>query len=465
MTQLLTPDIRQLRARFTGRLITPADGAYDEARRLWNAALDRKPALIAQCANAEDVSAAIEFARAHGLEVSVRGGAHNAAGVAAADGAVMIDLSRMRHVAVDPVARRACAGGGALNGDLDAAAQEHGLATPLGMVSHTGIGGLSLGGGMGHLTRRHGLAIDNLVGAQVVLADGRIVRATMNEHPDLFWAIRGGGGNFGVVTAFEFELHPVGPTVQFGLLFWGLDQGPALLRLAQKVLSDLPRDVTVVIVGLNAPPAPFVPPQYQFQPGYALMITGFGSADQHARVIKRIRADLPPLFDLVMPMPYVEVQKFTDEAAAWGSLVYDKGTQVAELTDDVIAVISEYWPGKASPLSVMFLYRLDAAYSEVGEDETAFGSTRTPRFQVFILAFAPNAELLTADRAWVRAFWAALQPHAVSQGSYVNDSSEFPDQWVRASYGAKYERLSQIKAAYDPDNVFRHNANILPATP
>jgi hypothetical protein len=236
-----------------------------------------------------------------------------------------------------------------------------------------------------------------------------------------------------------------------------------VLRVARDVIDDLPRDVNIMIVGLNAPPAPFVPARHHFQPGYALIVTGFGSAAEHAAVIDRIRERVPPLFDVVTPMPYVQVQQFTDEAAAWGSLIYDKGTQVAQLSDDVIDVITEHWPGKTSPSSVMFLYRLDAAYSEVGEDETAFGGGRSPRFSVFILAFAETPEVLAADRAWVRSFWSALQEHAVSSGSYVNDSSEFPDRWVRASYGSKYARLARIKAVYDPDNVFRHNANIRPS--
>ncbi len=267
MAQMLAGEVQELRRVFAGRLITPADPDYDDARRVWNADIDRRPALVARCVDAADVSAAIGFARRQGLEVSVRGGAHSAAGVAVADGAVMVDLSLLRQVDVDPLRRRARVGGGAVIADLDAAAQAHGLATPAGMVSHTGLGGLTLGGGMGHLTRRHGLAIDNLVGAEVVLADGRVVHASAEEHPDLFWAIRGGGRNFGVVTAFEFRLHPVGPIVQFGFLFWGLDQGTTVLRVARDVIDDLPRDVNIMIVGLNAPPAPFVPARHHFQPG------------------------------------------------------------------------------------------------------------------------------------------------------------------------------------------------------
>ena len=289
------------------------------------------------------------------------------------------------------------------------------------------------------------------------------MQASADEHPDLFWAIRGGGGNFGIVTRFDYRLHPVGPMVQFGLLFWGLEQGREMFHRARDVIADLPRDVNVVLVGLNAPPAPFVPAEHHFRPGYAVMVTGFGDPAEHERVLERLRDGAMPLFEMVSPMPYTEVQKLTDEAAAWGSLVYDKGTQVAELTDDVVDVLTEYWPRKSSPLSVMFLYRLDAAYCEAGDDDTAFGSGRTPRYQLFLLAFAPDTELLAADRTWVRSCWTALQPYAVGPGSYVNDSSEFPEDWVRASYGGKYDRLTRIKAAYDPDNIFRHNANIAPA--
>jgi hypothetical protein len=252
--------------------------------------------------------------------------------------------------------------------------------------------------------------------------------------------------------------------VQFGLLFWGLHQGRETFHRARDVIADLPRDVNVVLVGLNAPPAPFVPAEHHFQPGYAAMVTGFGDPAEHTRVLEQLRGGPAPLFEMVSPMPYTEVQKLTDEAAAWGSRVYDKGAQFAELTDDVVDVLTEYWPRKSSPLSVMFLYRLDAAYCETGEDATAFGGGRSSRYQLFLLAFAPDDELLTADRTWVRSCWTALQPYAVGLGSYVNDSSELAHDWVRASYGWKYARLAQIKAVYDHDNLFRHNANIVPAT-
>ena len=360
--------------------------------------------------------------------------------------------------------RRARVGGGALLCDMDAATQAHGLATPGGLVSHTGVGGLTLGGGMGWLTRQFGMAIDNLVSAEMVVADGRIVRAAADENPDLFWAIRGGGGNFGVVTSFEFRLHKVGPLIQFGLFFWGLDQGTEVLRMARDVIGTLPHDVNAVIAGLNAPPAPFVPEQHHFRPGYALLVTGFGSAEGHAGIAARIREAVPPLFELVTPMPYVELQQLLDEASAWGHFGYEKSCYVDGLPDDAIAVITDQLPRKSSPPSVLLVYRLDGAYSQVGDDDTAFSGGRSPRYAIFMSGLAATPELLVAERAWVRSFWDALHPYAIGIGSYVNGMAEFEEDRVRASYGgAKYQRLAMIKAEYDADNVFHCNANIKPA--
>jgi len=289
MTDTMRGSIGTLRGALSGPVIGPADPDYDQARRVWNAGIDRRPAMIARCASPADVAAAVTFAAEHGLEITVRGGAHSMSGAAVVNDGLMIDLSQLNQVRVDPRAKRARAGGGALMADLDAATQAHGLAVPAGVVSHTGVGGLTLGGGMGWLTRQAGLSIDNLASAQVVTADGQIVRAAADENPDLFWAIRGGGGNFGVVTEFEFRLHEVGPVVQVGLLFWGLEQGPDVLGLAREVIAALPRELNIIIAGLNAPPAPFVPEQHHHRPGYALTIAGFGSAGQHQQVMTRIR--------------------------------------------------------------------------------------------------------------------------------------------------------------------------------
>ncbi len=276
MTDTAMGGIGELRAAMDGPVIAPDDAGFDDARRVFNAEIDRRPSVIARCTSTADVVAAIGFAREHRLEISVRGGAHNPAGTAVCDDGLMVDLSLLNAVTVDPAARRARVGGGALLADMDAAAQAHGLAVPAGIVSHTGVGGLTLGGGMGWLTRKFGLSIDSLVSAEVVTADGRVLRAAEDEHSDLFWAIRGGGGNFGVVTSFEFRLHEAGPMVQFGLFFWSLDQGPQALRLAREITAAMPPDINAVIAALNAPPAPFVPQQHHLAPGYALLLTGFG---------------------------------------------------------------------------------------------------------------------------------------------------------------------------------------------
>ena len=464
MTQVLESALDDFRETFTGQVIVPADSAYGAARVVWNADINRHPAMIARCLNTADVSAAVSFARQQGLEISVRGGAHNMSGSAVEDAGLMIDLSQLCEVTVNPAGRRARVGGGALLADMDAATQAHGLATPAGLVSHTGVGGLTLGGGMGWLTRKFGLAIDNLIAAEIVVADSRILRAAADENPELFWAIRGGGGNFGVVTSFEFQLHKVGPLIEFGLFFWGIDQGAEVLRIAREVIATLPRDLNAVIAGLNAPPAPFVPEQHQFRPGYALLITGFGSPEEHAATTARIREALPPLFEFVTPMPYVELQQLLDEANAWGLFGYEKGCYLAGLSDNAIAVISDQLPRKRSPLSNLLFYRLDGAYSEVADDETSFSGGRSPRYAIFIVALAATRELLAADLRWVRSFWEALRPYALGIGSYVNGMAEFEEDRVRAAYGAaKYQRLAKIKADYDPENVFHHNANIKPA--
>ncbi|HEY0620180.1 MAG TPA: FAD-binding oxidoreductase [Kribbella sp.] len=463
MTQLADSILGDLRTTIGGPVLGPLDPGYDDARRLWNAAIDRRPAVIARCQSAEDVSRAVEFAVANGLEIAVRGGAHSLSGASTVDDGLMIDLSLLNQVRVDPEAKRAQVGGGALLGDLDAATQEHGLATPAGLVSHTGVAGLTLGGGMGWLSRKHGLSIDNLVSAQVVTADGQIRRAAEDENPELFWALRGGGGNFGVVTEFEFRLHEVGPIVHYGLLFWDLAQGAEVLRLARDVIAKLPRELNILIAALNAPPAPFVPEQHHFQPGYALTVTGFSSAEEHARVMADIRDALPPLFEFATPMPYAALQQLIDEANAWGFHCYDKGSYLEDLSDEAIQVITDQVPLKQSPLSVLLFFRLDEAYSEVGEDATAFSGGRSPRFAVFMIAVCPTPELLTAERVWIRTFWDALTPHTCGIGSYINVLSDADEDRVRASYGAKYDRLAAIKAQYDPGNVFHRNANIKPA--
>jgi FAD/FMN-containing dehydrogenase len=465
MTQMVSGGIAELRTTMSGPVIAPGDPEFDDRRRVWNADIDRQPAVIARCASAADVAAAIGFAREHQLEIAVRGGAHDTAGAGVCEGGMVVDLSLLKDVRVDPRSRRAQVGGGALLSDLDAATQAHGLAVPAGLISHTGVGGLTLGGGMGWLTRKFGLSIDNLVSAEVVTADGQVLRASTAENPELFWAIRGGGGNFGVITSFEFQLHEVDPTVQFGLFFWSLDQGTEALRLAREIVAALPPEVNAVVGAINAPPAPFVPEQHHFQPGYVLLLTGFGATQEHAELVDRVRQSLPPLFDVVTPMPYVALQQMLDEAMAWGAHSYDKGAYVEDLSDDVIKLVTEIVPAKSSPMSALLFYRLDGAYSTVGDADTAFGGGRSPRYAAFIIGSAPDAEGLAGERRWVRGSWDALRPYAIGAGDgYINSTADHAHDRVRASYGpAKYERLARIKAEFDPDNVFHLNANIQPA--
>jgi FAD/FMN-containing dehydrogenase len=465
MMQVSSHHLEALRTVLAGKVITPEDADYDTARIQWNNDIDRRPVAIARCLSPTDVSAALHFARQQELEISVRGGSHGFAGSGVCDGGLMIDLSAMRRVSINADTRLAQVDGGATVAELDAATQVHGLAVPAGVISHTGVGGMTLGGGIGWLTHKAGLTIDNLVSAEVVLADGRYVHAAPDQHADLFWALRGGGGNFGVVTTFEFQLHPVGPEVHLGLFFWGMNSGDRVLRLARDVVPALPADAGAQIaIGLNAPPAPFVPPQYHFTPGYLLIVVGFSSAVEHARIISPIRKALPPLFELVTPIPYVALQRTLDETAPWGLLGYQETIYLDELTDEVISVIVERIPAKRSPMSFCLVFRLDGAYSAIRDDATAFGGRRAPRYLVNIAGIAASSEALRAERAWVRSVWNALRPFARDAGGYVNSMTDDDESRVRASYGpVKYQRLARIKTKYDPGNVFHLNANIKPA--
>jgi FAD/FMN-containing dehydrogenase len=464
MTRTRTEPLKSLGKVFDGQLITSEDQAtYDTVRALWNTEFDRRPAVIARCVNRSDVAAAVNFAREQGLEIAVRCGSHNPAGTAACDDGLMIDLSLMRSVKVDPAARRVRVAGGALLGDMDAATQQHGLATTAGIVSHTGVGGLTLGGGFGWLGHRHGLAIDNLVSAEVVTANGQLLRASDQDNPDLFWALRGGGGNFGVVTEFEFRLHEVEPMIDFALLFYPLERGTEAMRLFRELAAAASRDTTVVMAATNAPPAEFVPDAYRFQPGYAVNLIGFGSGDEHARLCRRARSAVTPLFAQVDRIPYVGLQQMLDEKNAWGQYSYDKACHLDELTDEAIAVIVEHVPRKTSPQTYVAFIPFDGAYQDVRPDDTAFSAPRSG-YHVPAVGLTATREQLPAERDWVRSFWQALQPHAHGIGSYVNSMAELDEDRIQASYGpTKYARLAEIKRQYDPDNLFHLNANIKPA--
>jgi FAD/FMN-containing dehydrogenase len=452
-----------LQAAIGGKVSRPGEVGYDDAVNIWNHTIARRPAIVASCTSSRDVAEALAFARREGLEVSVRGGGHNYAGFALTDGGLMIDLTPMKAVTVDPETRRATCGGGTTWGELDAATQEHGLAVPGGFISHTGVAGLTLGGGLGWLSRLAGLSSDNVVGAEVVTADGRVLRASAGENPDLFWAVRGGGGNFGVVTEFEFSLHEVGPVVHLGLFLFSPDQGRDLLRFAREFVLGLPDECGAFLAGLSAPPAPFVPPELHFTPAFALAVVGFGDDAAHATLIAPIKEALTPIVEMVTPIPYAALQQMFDESAPWGMYAYEKAVYLEELTDGVIDAIVEHQPKKMSPLSFVPIFVLGGAYQRADTDASAFGGSRDIRYVINISATTPSPDDFEAERAWVRDYWSALVPHAVGIGSYVNFMTDVEDDRVRSAYGSKYDRLQQIKATVDPGNVFHLNANITPA--
>ena len=463
MTELALEHLASFRDAVAGTVAIPGDPGYDEAVTIWNAAITKRPAVVASCASSADVVLALQFAQSHELEVSVRGGGHNFAGTSLCDGGLMIDLTPMRSVNVDPGRKTVRCGGGATWGLLDAATQEHGLAMPGGFITHTGVGGLSLGGGIGWLSRLAGLSSDNLVGAEVVTADGRVLSVSKDEHSNLFWAIRGGGGNFGVVTEFEFALREVGPLVHLGLFLFSPDQGGDLLRFAREYVKGLPDECGVFLAGLSAPPAPFVPEELHFSPMFALIVVGLASEEHHAGLIAPIRAALSPTVDFVTPIPYVGLQQMFDESNPWGLHSYEKAVYLDEMSDGAIEAILEHQSRKTSPLSFVPIMVMGGAYARADSDASAFGGRRTIQYVVSISATTPTADGFEAERQWVRDYWSALVPFAPGVGSYVNFMSEYEEDRVRSAYGEKYERLQQIKSTYDPDNIFHLNANIKPA--
>ncbi|MFE3195088.1 FAD-binding oxidoreductase [Nocardia sp. NPDC059240] len=457
-------DIEGLRAAVDGEVITPEDPEYQAARQVWNGCFDRLPAAIVRPSSAAGVAAAVRAARAQGLDLTVRGGGHNYAGHAVADDAVMIDLRVLNTVTVDPEAKLAHCGGGALWADVDAATTAHGLAFTGGFISHTGIGGLTLGGGMGWLTMRYGLSCDNLAAAEVVTADGRIVTASAEENADLYWGLRGGGGNFGIVTRFSFTLHELSPLAQLAMLWWTPDAGAEGLAAGRALIESLPEGYCAAVFAVCGPPAPFVPEQYQGQPGFAVGIAGFGAPDELEAVLKPLRDAAPaPAWELVTPIPYTALQQMFDEAAPHGFYAYEKALYVDDLTDDVLAPIIARYPLRNSPLTIVPIFPLRGRYSEIGDGETAFSGPRNPCWVINISAMTPDPTGFSTERQWVRDLWDELRPHANSAATYVNFLADNDPDRLRESYGDKYSRLAALKSTWDPDNVFRHNANISPA--
>jgi FAD/FMN-containing dehydrogenase len=447
-------------AGFRGELIGPGHPGYEEARAVYNAMIDRRPGLIARCASADDVAAAINFARRHDVLVAVRGGGHNGGGLGTVDDGIVIDLGLMRDIKVDADRRTVRVGGGATWGEVDRATHEAGLATPSGIISTTGVGGLTLGGGIGHLARKHGLSIDNLLGAQLVLADGTRAHASAQENPDLFWAIRGGGGNFGVVTEFEFRLHPVS-TVVAGPTFWPIEQSGEVLRAYREFLPAADRDLNGFFAYTSVPPVPPFPEELHGRQVAAIVWCHLGSEEAALAAIKPMTEVGTPLLHGPHALPFPALQGFFDGLYPKGHQWYWRADFVRTLSDQAIAAHEEWGPQMPSGQSTMHLYPIDGAVHDVAEDATPF-SYRDVTWAEVIVGVDPDPANAQAITAWTKGYWDATHPHSAG-GAYVNFMMDEGQERVRATYRGNYERLTKIKSAYDPGNLFRVNQNIRPA--
>jgi hypothetical protein len=462
---ILSPRLDALSVAFEGELIEPGDPGYDEARAVWNGMFDRRPAVVARCTSADDVVAAVDFARDLGVPVAVRGGGHSAVGHSTCDGGVVIDLSPMKGIRVDPHVRSVRAEAGLTWGEFDRETQTYGLAVTGGRYSTTGIAGLTLGSGSGWLERKCGLTADNLLAAEVVTADGRRVMASATENADLFWGLRGGSGNFGIVTAFHYRLHPVGPIVYGGLLVAAPERAPEILRFMRDYMRDAPDDLGAGVAFLNAPPEPFVPPELHFQPVCGLVICWTGDDEDADAVLAPIREVAEPLLDMVQPMPYTALQSMLDAGAPHGINGYMKADFVEDFSDEVIAKLAEHGARRAGPLAQLLLEPMGGAISRTGEHDTALGRRDVPWcYHALALWTEPGQEAADAHLRWGRALAADLAPHT-TPGVYLNYTSDQGEEKVRLSYGPeKYARLVALKDKYDPDNLFRLNQNIRPST-
>ncbi len=445
---------------FQGALTGPEDSGYDTAREVYNAMIDRRPGLIATCADAGDVAKVVSFAAGHELLLAVRGGAHNGAGLGTVDDGVVLDLSGLKGIEVDPEARTARVGGGCTWGEVDAATNEHGLATPSGIISTTGVGGLTLGGGLGHLTRKCGLSIDNLLEADVVLASGERVRAAADENPDLYWAIRGGGGNFGVVTSFLFRLHEVG-TVVAGPTFWPVEQGAEVLRAYRDFLPNAPRELNGFFAFMSVPPEQSYPEELHLRKVCAVIWCYSGDPEDAAEAMGPLLEALPdPLLHAPQEMPLPAWQSGFDAVYPAGDQWYWRADFVKEIPDEAVAVHAKFGAEMPTWKSTMHLYPIDGAAHDVGPTDTPW-AYRDANWGSVFAGVDPDPANADAIRRWCVDYFEALHPYSAG-GAYVNMMMDEGQDRVRASYGDNYDRLAQIKAKYDPGNLFRVNQNIQP---
>jgi FAD/FMN-containing dehydrogenase len=451
--------IQDLRQQLRGQVIDPADPGYEAARTIYNAMIRKRPRLIARCANVADVIAAVRFGRKQELRTSIRSGGHNGPGLALADDGLVIDLSPMKGLRVDPDRRTVRVEPGCTWGDVDHATHAFGMATVSGVISTTGVGGLTLGGGHGYLTRKCGLTIDNLMSADVVLADGRLVHASEEENPDLLWALRGGGGNFGVVTSFEYRLHPI-HTVVAGPMFWPMDELETTLRWYREWSPNAPDDAYAFYLTAEVPAGEPFPPEIHGRKVCGLLWCWAGPQEEADAVIQEARDVAEPLFEFTGPMPYPTLQSMFDGLYPPGDQWYWKGDLVREISDEAIAEHARH--GEVpNAKSTMHLYPVDGAVHRIAPDETAWRH-RDAHWSMVIAGVDPDPGRVETIETWARDYWAAVHPHTVG-GAYINFMMEEGQDRIRATYGDNYPRLQEVKARYDPDNFFRVNQNIQPS--
>lgn len=450
----------QLRAVFRGEVVTPADAGYDQHRRVWNGSIDRRPGLIARCAGVADVRSAVRFARERDLLVAVRSGGHSFPGLSVCDGGMVLDLGLMKGVRVDPRRRRVRAQAGVLLGELDQETQAFGCAVPAGIVTHTGLAGLTLGGGIGWIMRKYGLTIDCLTSVDVVTADGEFVTAGHDENAELFWGVRGGGGNFGVVTEFEFEMHGLGPQVVAGPVFWPAEQTREVMHFYRDWVADCPDELMTIVVQRQAPDLPIIPRQLVGRLILGVVACWCGDVAEGERVVAPLKRFGSPVLDLCGPKPYLAHQKMFDPSFRHGQWYYVRSCDVAALTDDVIDVMAEFGRQITSPVTSIALWQMGGAVARVDDDATAFNG-RHSGFTFNINGNSRTADGFDEQRRWARSYWDGLRPHHT--GVYVNFLMEEGEERVRQAYGPdKFARLKALKRRYDPTNLFRLNQNISP---
>lgn len=449
-TTTTMPPLNELQPLFKGRILVEGDAGYEQARKIWNGMIDRKPALIAQCMNSSDVQHAVKFAVKHNLLVSVRGGGHNVSGSAVCEGGIMIDLSQMKAIKVNPEEKLADVEMGATWGDFDKAAQQHGLATTGGLITTTGVAGLTLGGGVGWLVRKHGLSCDNVVEADVVTADGNLVKASSREHADLLWGIKGGGGNFGVVTSMKFRVHEVG-TVLGGMILHSRDKAGEVIRFYREFMKTAPDELTLYAGLLTSPDG---------IPVVAFVGCYSGDLEEGEAVLKPLREFGTPVADLFQPIPYVQMQSLLDGGFPHGNRYYWKSGFLKELSDEAIDLVISHMNANPSPFSATIFEYYGGVSSKEPEGGTAFPH-RQPQFDLVIVSNWPGRQDDEKNIAWTRNLWEAMQPH-LSHKVYVNLLGAEGEDRVREAYGENYQRLAALKRTYDPENLFRMNQNITP---